>query len=125
MARARERESERMTKYGGWGGVSGGRAPDLDDAFAAAVDRALGAKIRSDDDTARAMWSALANMDWRRANGDRASYSFRAAGDLIAAIRGAGDYLDWYCCGPYATVRADIADALRAQEWLPEPAPDT
>jgi hypothetical protein len=81
---------------------------------------------RSDPTTIpRALWSALANMDWRRENGDRASYSFRAAGDLIAAIRGAGDYLDWYCCGPYATVRADIADALRAQGWRPEPDPNT
>ena len=40
---------------------------------------------------------------------------------MIAAIRGSGDYLDWYCCGPSATIRADIAEALRAEGWEPEP----
>ncbi len=113
-----------MIEYGGWGGISGGRALDRDDAFEAAVDRALGAQIRSEDGAARALWSALANVEWRRANGDSASYSFRAAGDLISAIRGAGDYFDWYCCGPTATIGKDIADALRAEGWTPEPRPD-
>jgi hypothetical protein len=114
-----------MIEYGGWGGVSGGRAPDPGDAFEAAVERALGARIRADDEAARAMWSALANVDWRHAGGDTAGYSFRAAGDLVAAIRGAGDYLDWYCCGPYATIRADIADALRTEGWEPALEPQT
>jgi hypothetical protein len=108
-----------MTAYGGWGGVEGGRALDPDDAFEMAVERALGARIRADEATARAMWSALANVEWRHVDGDEASYSFRAAGDMIAAIRGGGDYMDWYCCGPYATIRADIADVMRAQGWAP------
>jgi hypothetical protein len=108
-----------MTEYGGWGGVAGGRALDLDDAFEMAVERALGARIRADEATARAMWSALANVDWRHAYGDKASYSFRAAGDMIAAIRGSGDYMDWYCCGPWAEIRADIAAAMRAEGWAP------
>jgi hypothetical protein len=112
-----------MSELSKWGGVSGGRELDADDAFELAVNRALGAQIKSDDDTACAMWSALANMDWRHAGGERASYTFRAAGDLVAEVRGSGDYMDWYCCGPYATVRDDIAEALRAEGWTAEPDP--
>lgn len=111
-----------MTEYGGWGGVEGRRALDPDDAFEAAVERALGARIRADDETARAMWSALANVAWEHRSGDKASYSFRAAGDVIAAMRGTGDYRDWYCVGPYATIRADIAAAMLGEGWRPEPA---
>lgn len=89
------------------------------DKFEAAVDRALGDQIRVDDAMAAAMWSALANVDWfHPASGDSASYSFRAAGDLIAAIRGRGNYLDWYCSGPYATVSDHIARSLKKEGWI-------
>lgn len=88
-----------------------------DDDFAHAVNRSLGDRIRASDDTAVAMWSALANVDWRHANGDTASYSFRSAGDLIASIRGSGWYMDWYCSGPYATVSDEIAEAMAAEGW--------
>jgi hypothetical protein len=119
-----------MTAYGGWGGAPGGRPIDHTDAFEVAVNRALGDRIRSDVTVGHAMWSALTNIDWRHASGDTASYSFRAAGDLVAAIRGSGDYLDWYAESDYAVVSPEIAAAMKAEGWEPvveewdKPAPD-
>ena len=110
-----------MTDYGGFGGVTGGRALDPADAFETTVDRVLGDKIKADEQMARDMWSALANIEWKHENGDTAGYTFRAAGDLVAAIRGSGDYLDWYCSGPDGHVTDSIAQALRAQGWTYEP----
>lgn len=106
-----------MTTYGGMGGVWDGRALDPDDAFEQAVNRVLGARIRASDDDAAAMWFALANADWKHVNGDEAGYSFRAAEDMIAAIRGSGMHMDWYYSGPYATVAPWIEDALKAEGW--------
>jgi hypothetical protein len=92
-------------------------ALDPDDLFAFTVDYVLGDRIRANDAVAAAMWSALTNIEWLHSNGDTASYTFRDAGSLIAAIRGNGDYMDWYCAGPYATVSAEIAEALAAEGW--------
>ncbi len=108
-----------MTDYGGMGGIEGGRPPDPADLFEMAVARALGPFLRTDDALCADMWSALANQAWRHDNGDTASYSFRAAGDLIAALRGAGDYMDWYCSGPYETVSERIREALAREGWHP------
>jgi len=109
-----------MADFGGLGGVPGGRARDHDDLFEAAVDRCLGDQLRTDEEACRELWSALANVDWIHTNGDTASYSFRAAGDLIAAIRGTGDYMDWYCSGPYPSVSPRIAEALAHEGWRVE-----
>jgi len=106
-----------MPDFGGLGGIRGGRPLNAEDLFEAAVNRALGEQMRHDDSLCREMWSALANVDWTHENSDTAGYSFRAAGDLIAAIIGRGDYMDWYCSGPYAVVSERIERAMMAEGW--------
>lgn len=108
-----------MADFGGLGGSweTVAFVEYKDDLFAQAVNRALGARIRADKLAGEAMWSALANVDWKHENGDMASYSFRAAGDLIASIRAEGMYMDWYCCGPYSTVSEEIAQAMAKEGW--------
>jgi hypothetical protein len=103
-----------MSTFGGMGGQKRTRPRNPDDLFESAVARALDL---SDDSIAREVWSALANVDWRHENGDEAGYSFRAAGDLIASIRGHGTYLDWYCCGPYAWVSDRVSEAMAKEGW--------
>lgn len=108
-----------MAFFGGIGGVKGGRPIDPTDLFEVAVNRALGEVIRTDIAVAAELWSALANVTWSNGAGDQAVYSFRAAGDMIAAVRGEGDYLDWYCCGPYATISERVAVAMAGEGWTP------
>jgi len=86
-------------------------------ALEAAVERALGARLRSDEAVCRAMWSALANIDWTHADGSTVGYTFRGAGHLVAEIRGEGNYMDWYCSGPYATVSEEIEAAMAREGW--------
>jgi hypothetical protein len=107
-----------MTDYGGFGGITGGRALDLADAFERL---SIASWARADEQMARDMWSALANIEWKHDSGDAAGYTFRAAGDLVAAIRGSGDYMDWYCSGPDAHITDDIAQAMKAAGWTYEP----
>jgi hypothetical protein len=93
---------------------------DPDDKFQATMNRVLGDRIRKDDKLACVLWCALANVDWRHKDGDTAGYSFRAAGELVAAIRGSGHYMDWYMCGRCGQVDDEVADALAAEGWTYE-----
>lgn len=86
--------------------------------FVEALERAVGDQVRADDDVAKRLWSSLTNVEWLRGDGGVA-YSFRAAGSVIANIRGSGSYLDWYCNSPYAEVDPAIAEALAAEGWTP------
>jgi hypothetical protein len=106
-------------EYGGLGGLSERRAVASDDAFEMAVVRALGDDMAADDGLCTEVWSALANVDWAHEGGDTASYSFRAAGDLVAAVSGKGNYMDWYCSGPDNRVSDRVRAALRLQGWHP------
>lgn len=82
------------------------------------IDRLFGERIRIDDRYARDTWSAVTNVEWRAPDSDVVVVlSFREAGALIAAIRGAGSYLDWYCCGRPGFVAPEIAAALAAEGW--------
>ena len=113
--------TDKQTKrFGGLGGLSETRPIDETDDFEMAVNRALGELMRKDDSLCEEMWSALANQGWTHENGDEASYTFRSAGDLIAAIIGSGDYMRWYCCGEYAVVSERIEEALKKEGWRPE-----
>jgi hypothetical protein len=93
--------------------------PDIHGRFETDVNDLLGDRIRESDELAAEFWSALANVDWYHADfaNDACSYSFRAAGDLIAAIRQSGNYMDWYCSGPYAHVMGWIEQALASRGW--------
>lgn len=83
------------------------------------VRAAIGSRLRASDEDAVALWSALANVSWfhESAPKEDVGYSFRAAGELIAEIRGQSDYMDWYCCGPYATVAPWIGEAMAKLGW--------
>jgi hypothetical protein len=93
------------------------------DSFEQALRDGLGGTIKNDE-IAKQLWSALANVDWYNpTTREDASYSFRAAGGLIAELRGEGDYMDWYCCGPYAEVSDHIARVLKKQGWIADAMP--
>lgn len=75
--------------------------------------------LKSGEMNGSELWSALANVTWW--HGDlEVGYSFRAAGDLIAALVENGDYMDWYCSGDYACVSDRIADAMSKEGWAYE-----
>lgn len=115
--------ADNVKQFGGFGGSWETVSFDAyaDDEFAQALNRACGDRIRASRDDARAAWGALSNVDWsRKVNGNEdaiASYSFRAAGDLIASIRGSGHYMDWYCTHPYGDVSGWIEEAMAREGW--------
>lgn len=103
------------------GGVMGGRSLDLMDLFEATVEVAFGDLVRADKAVAVELWCALANVSWRHESAPGGLlYTFRGAGDLVAALRGDGDYIDWYCCGREGTVSKRVAFGLAGEGWTHE-----
>lgn len=109
-----------MTEYGGLGGIPGGRSLNYEDRFEMDLAAALGPRMIDSADLCRRVWGSLANCDWIHESGDTAGYSFRAAGDLIAAIIGHGDYMDWYCSAPAGNPDAEVEAALLQRGWKPD-----
>ena len=86
-------------------------------AFEQMLESVLGEKVRESDGWARSLYAALCNVDWRGPNGEEVGYSWRAAGDVVAALRREGDYCNWYCGGNEGRVDERIATALRSEGW--------
>jgi hypothetical protein len=120
----------RKADFGGLGGRAGRRSLNPEDLFEVAVNRALGDRMRAEGvekagfykgrGISARLWGSLANVDWLHENGYTASYAFRAAGDLIAAIIGEGDYMDWYCCHEYGRADNEVIEAMAREGWRPE-----
>lgn len=93
---------------------------DMDNPFE--VDCAIVFQSRVQDDSfCAAFWGSLANVVWKNPKrGQDIGYSFRAAGDLIAAIRGKGTYAEHYCSGPSGVVDSQVAEALAPFGWTYE-----
>jgi hypothetical protein len=89
------------------------------------LDTALFDRVFRDVKAAEELWSSLANVGWfhESAPKQEVGYSFRAAGGLIAEMRGMGDYMDWYCCGPDGVVAPWISEAMAKLGWRFEAEP--
>ena len=89
--------------------------------FKEALKKALGEDMRASPSLCQEVWSALANVVWDYKDESQGSYScsFRYAGGLISDILGEGDYMDWYCSGPYETVTYKIHSAMLEEGWSP------
>jgi hypothetical protein len=86
-----------------------------------AIEHRLGDKIRLSDVWAEAIWSAIANTRWEHANGYTAASNTQAAGDLIAAIRGVGDYRHWDDnCRVYKSIPGMILKMMAEEGWSPD-----
>lgn len=89
---------------------------DADDHFEAMIARVFDERMKIDVELCKQIWSALANVDWYKPKThESAGYTFRSAGGLIAAIRGLGCYMDWYCSGPLATVTDEIRRSFKKE----------
>ena len=104
----------------GEGEAAGG---DRRAALPPSLERDLGlspsvARRTSSDLFARLLYAALCNTGWRhRATGTPWSCSWRGAGDVVAHLRGEGDYMDWYCSGGEGLVDEGVLKEIDALGW--------
>jgi hypothetical protein len=88
-----------------------------------ARDLALSARIRAcvqNDLFAGLLYAALCATKWRHCDAKATwSCSWRAAGGVVAGLRGDGDYLSWYCWGHEETLDEAVLAELDALCWGP------
>jgi hypothetical protein len=106
--------------------LTGGRDPrrevDYGEPLEAAVYFNLGPFMVRDSLFCADVWSALTNRVWKGPRGEIVLCSFRAAGDIIAAILDEGTYLDWYCIGRPGYLSPKIEKIMAKAKWVSEPA---
>ena len=75
--------------------------------------------VRDSDLFAALLYAALCNRMWiHEATGQEWSVSRRSAGSVVA-LRGSGDYLDWYCGGEEGMLDQQAVAELQALGWSP------
>ena len=77
-------------------------------------------RLRENEDFGCELWSAMANVEWFHDDDETKTgcgHSFRSAGSLIASMLVKGNYMDWYCSGPYCTVSDYIAEKMASRGW--------
>ena len=71
-----------------------------------------------DDRYAQNLYSALCNNSYKKSEDTESwSCSWRYAGGIIAHMREAGDYLDWYCSGNEGHITEEVRDDLVKLGW--------
>jgi hypothetical protein len=89
----------------------------------AALEHDLGAsdRIRAlvrSDLFAALLFGAVCNTQWKHtASGVEWSCSWRSADGIVAALRGEGDYLDWYCSSGEGLVDEQVLAEIPALGW--------
>jgi len=76
--------------------------------------------LKEDEKFGIELWSAMANVSWYNKDdpdNTDCSQSFRSAGAIIASMLGRGNYMDWYCSGPYPVVSEYIAEKMASKGW--------
>jgi len=101
-------------------------------------------KVMDSETYAQNLYAAMCNnvfqpnQVWPRLKDEYWSCSWRAAGGIVAELRGQGDYMDWYCSGIFGAGEADsyqgyvsestVTDEIRqdlfAIGWTVEPYPE-
>jgi len=95
-------------------------APGFDQKFEDDFRELFTSRLKEDEDFGSELWSAMANVEWIHEDDPeetRIHRGFRSAGSMIASMLGKGDYIDWYCSGPYETVSEYIAEKMAAKGW--------
>lgn len=122
-------------EFGGLGGLKDGRPLNPEDKFETVINMLFGERLRAEGRgpgwceamemrrikkepmLGQRIYGSLANVIWVHLNGDEAAYSFRATGDLLAAIVGQGEYMDWYCTWYEGQVDEEFAEAMKREGW--------
>lgn len=97
--------------------------PDQAEPTTPTLERDLGASLRvrelvRSDLFATLLYAALCNTQWKHAaSGAQWSCSWRYAGGIVAALRGQGDYMDWYCSMGEGLVDEQVFTEIQSLGW--------